>query len=274
MIGMTQNKTWKIAVKNKTKNQKIRQKLKRLNIQFVKSKEKVAYYYENINHQVTFSFNEEMTFYAASTIKILVTNYILDYKLDRSQKITITKTDLKPGTGILKEELQLPKQYTVQDLMKYCLVESDNTAYLKLVEWIGKENLSKYGKSLHAKHTFEGKDSFGIITCSDLKCYWQKCFELQKEYPFLKEWLANPRTKIINSKLFQGEFLRKYGSFDIAYHEAGIVLEENPYYLFILTQKSSSNKSKRFINRTAKELAKIHKLLASEINNNKKDKEG
>ena len=78
----------------------------------------------------------------------------------------------------------------------------------------------------------------------------------------LKEYLSNPSTKLISQDSVNNNiFLRKYGSFDIAYHEAGYVIDENPYYLIILTQLNKLNYKERFVNDTAKLISQIHEII-------------
>ena len=56
-------------------------------------------------------------------------------------------------------------------------------------------------------------------------------------------------------------FVRKYGSWDIAYHEAGYIEDENPFYLIVLTQKNKCVEKEIFINETAKKILEIHRLI-------------
>ena len=56
-------------------------------------------------------------------------------------------------------------------------------------------------------------------------------------------------------------FVKKYGSWDIAYHEAGYVCDENPFYLIVLTQKFKCDDKENFVNDTASRVYKIHKLI-------------
>jgi len=56
-------------------------------------------------------------------------------------------------------------------------------------------------------------------------------------------------------------FVKKYGSWDIAYYEVGYVDDENPFYMIILTQKFKCDDKEEFVNETSKRLYKIHKLL-------------
>ena len=84
--------------------------------------------------------------------------------------------------------------------------------------------------------------------------------------------MLNPTYQIIEEKnIGNKEFVRKYGSFDIAYHEVGIVYDKEPYILAVLTQKDKlkEKEKKKYINKVAKRIYKIHNLLY----NNKKEVE-
>lgn len=147
---MKQNKQ-QIEVRTGKYERKIRKQVTRLNIMYVKSKEKVAYYYENINSGLILSFNENITFYAASTIKILPVLYLYETKENLNQTIKIEEKDVKRGCGKIKEEV-LPKEYRLKDLIFYSIKYSDNTAYISLINWIGKEKLQEYSKKIGALH--------------------------------------------------------------------------------------------------------------------------
>ena len=83
----------------------------------------------------------------------------------------------------------------------------------------------------------------------------------------LKEYMSDPTYKIIEDKNIDNcLFVRKYGSFDIAYHEVGIVYSDKPYILIILTEKGKlpDERRKEFINRVARKISKIHSKLNDE----------
>lgn len=251
-------------------NKMLTNKVKKLNNLFIKETNKgnkVSYYYEDKNNII--SYNKDICFYAASSIKILVC-LILFEKAEKNEvnlndKILITNDDLKQGTGVIKNQNQ-DSYYSILELIKLTLVESDNTSYLKLVSIVGKENIKSYGLSLGAIHTMEGKDSFGIISCSDMIIYWKKIIEYinssNKYSSLFKEYLSNPIYKIIkNNSISNNTFLRKYGSFDIAYHEAGYIDSNNPYFLIILTQLNQKKYKNKFINKTARKIQNINKHI-------------
>ena len=257
-------------------DKKLKLKIKKVLNKYLKESlkgNKVAFYYEDINNSTILSFNQEKCFYAASSIKIIVCLLMfekaLKNEIDLNKEILITKKDLKQGTGIIKLQ-EKDTKYSLLELIKLCIVESDNTAYLKLVNLIGKEKLAEYGRSLGAKHTMEGKetDSFGIINCQDMIIYWKKIIEFinkKNKYSLIfEEFLTSTTTKLINEKIFApNKFLRKYGSYGIAYHEAGYVNSENPYYLIILSQLNKCKYKEKFLNYTAKIINEIHKYINS-----------
>lgn len=254
-----------VEVKSKIKYKIIQRKLYSLNKMFLKSQDKVAYYYEDMTHDTVFSFNENICFYSASAIKILVCLYLYvqasQKKIDLNEKLIIKEEDIKVGSGILKD-LPVDQAYTLKKLIEYTLVESDNTAYIKLVNYVTKEKLIEFGKNMGAEHTLEGKDLFGITNCHDMKLYWSELYRFINEDELgseLKNFLNKPSYKIIN--MFDENFYRKYGSFDIAYHECGFVEEEAPFYIFIMTQKGKLKDRDKFVNKTAKKIYEIHKLL-------------
>lgn len=254
----------------KDRQDKLKEYYLELNTMYLKQKEKVAYYYEDINTGSILSYNSDILFYAASSIKILVCVMLLEMaenkKISLEDTLLVTMDDLKQDTGIIKFQKQ-DTYYTIRDLIRLTITESDNTAYIKLVNYVGKENLEKYGKSLGALHTMEGKDLFGLINCDDMAVYWKKVRNFISKSEYGKDfynWLSNPSFSIVLPESIGGNnYVKKYGSWDVAYHEAGYVEDEDPYYMIILTQKFKCDDKEEFVNSTAKQLYRIHKFINS-----------
>ena len=76
------------------------------------------------------------------------------------------------------------------------------------------------------------------------------------------KYLLNPSFKIV--KNFDNLFVRKYGEFGIAYHEVGYVLDESPYYMFILTQLNEFDYKDKFINDVANKIKELHEIVKEE----------
>lgn len=264
--------TFKVEKEYFNNNKDIFSLIKDLNNDFLEETykgNKVAYYYKNEKTGDIISYNEDICFYAASSIKVLVCLMLFikanKGEIDLNKKILISMEDLKQDTGIIKYQKE-NTEYSILELIKLTIIESDNTAYLKLVDIVGKENIKKFGLELGASHTMESKptDSFGIINCNDMIIYWEavkRFIDSNERYGMiLKKYLLNPSFKIVSdSTLKNHSFVRKYGSWDIAYHEAGYIDDE--YYLIILTQLNKFDYRKKFVNRTAKKIIKINSKL-------------
>lgn len=260
-----------VSVFTNIKDKYIKRNLYNLNKYLLKQDEKVSYAYKNLITNDIFSFNLDVCFYAASSIKILVCLYLYEQAekdpniLDN--KITLTSEDFKQGSGVLKNNKE-KLEYTIRELIYYSLKDSDNTAYIKLMNYVKQDELKEYGLSLGATHTLEGKDLFGIINASDMICYLTRLYEYlnrnTKLSNELKAFMSNPSYKIIDLKNVDNNlFVRKYGSYGIAFHEVGLVYDKRPYILIILTQKNELRKSikERYINKVAKKINKINKLI-------------
>ena len=230
---------------------------------------KVAYYYKNEKNGNVISYNEDICFYAASSIKILVCLILFiraeNNEIDLNKKILVRMDDLKQDTGIIKYQKD-DTEYSILELIKLTIIESDNTAYLKLVDVVGKETIKEFGLNLGATHIMESKptDSFGIINCIDMIIYWEAVKEFidnNKKYgPIFKDYLVNPSFKIVEDETLENHnYVRKYGSWDIAYHETGYIDDE--YYLIILTQLNQMDYKEKFVNNAAKKLIKINDKL-------------
>ena len=92
------------------KNKQLINAMKKLNNLFLKETykgNKVSYYYEDLNGNVI-SYNKDICFYAASAIKILVCLYIMEKarskKIDLNTKLLVKMDELKPDTGIIKNQ--------------------------------------------------------------------------------------------------------------------------------------------------------------------------
>lgn len=270
---------YKINIKCEIKNanDSLNKKLERLkkefldlNCLYLKQNEKVAYYYEDLNTSSILSFNSDILFYAASSIKILVCLMLLEKidnkEINQEDTLLITMDELKQDTGIIKYQKE-DTYYSIKELIRLAIVESDNTAYIKLVNYVGKDSLEEYGKKMGALHTMEGKDSFGLINCDDMAIYWKNIrkYILNGKHGIeFHEYLSNPSFHIVEKENIDNDnYVKKYGSWDIAYHETGYVENENPYIMIILTQKFKCDDKESFVNETARRITKIHKLINS-----------
>ena len=166
------------------------------------------------------------------------------------------------------EKMTIGSKHRIGNLIEYAVTVSDNSAYIMLMNFVGKETIKKYGNSLGATTTMEGKDDFGIVNATDYVIYLKKLLDLAKVYKKSEELIAymkNTKVNKINpSNVGNNIIARKGGEHDVAYHDCAIIYDDEPFILCIFTQKGNIKNKDKFINSAAKKLYKIHnKMKAS-----------
>lgn len=188
----------------------------------------VGYY--NLVTGKEYYYQENKIYYGASLIKTLDAIYLYDNNL-------VTE-ELKP---------YINKAISV----------SNNEAHHFLVNYIGKNNLKNYGINLGAKNTLSGTDNYGNTTVKDQIIYLQKLYSLTKNNEELKSFFIN---NYVNSLSFNNlTIMHKYGYWNKYFHDVGIVLDDKPYIIVILTNHGNHSNKKQIINELSKIIYNYHK---------------
>ena len=133
---------------------------------------------------------------------------------------------------------------------------SDNDSHHYLVNYIGKSNLKNYGIGLGAYNTLSGNDYYGNTTVKDQIIYLKKLYNISKDNDELKSYFINNYGNYL--KINDIEVMHKYGYYGQYYHDVGIVLDDEPYIVVILTNHGNDNK-KEIINNLSNLMYKYHK---------------
>lgn len=167
-------------------------------------------YYNLINGK-SYYYKADKLYYGASLIKTLDALYLYDKNL-------------------INDNL---KEY-----VKKAITVSDNPSHNYLINYIGKDNLRNYGFSIGAKNTLTENENFGFTNVNDQIAYMKRLYEITKDSQNeeLKSFFLNTRK---NCLLFENSplIMHKYGHWESIYHNSGIVLDEKPYIVVILTQE-------------------------------------
>lgn len=114
-----------------------------------------SFYFEDIDSGYTYSFNEKATMPSASCIKLPIAMYILsEIQANRAalnEKVFITNEDKVNGSGIIFELDD--RTYSIEELLKLMLIQSDNTATNKLIDIFGFDNINNAFKAMKLKDT-------------------------------------------------------------------------------------------------------------------------
>ncbi len=220
----------------------------------------VAVYYEDLNSGFDFKYNEEEVIYGASLIKLVDALYLYDNDIDFNKTMKYESKYIK-GSSKGMDTREIGEEVTLLDLMNYSLSVSDNTAHIMLVDYIGYNNLRDYGRSLGASAILSGVggEKYGNQTARDTNIYLKRAYEImtqEEDGKYLKNFMSND----YQNHLFldnESDIAHKYGSYNSYFHNIGIVFNENPYTISILTLHGNGN-YKEIINKIHKKINELH----------------
>jgi len=206
------------------------------------NKNNILYYYHDKDYNYDIKRNENESIYGASLVKLSTALYLIDNDIDLSQEVTyLAKYKTAYSKGM--EKHSIGDKVSLKELMKYSITYSDNTAHHMILEFIGKDKLKEYSKSLGAKVLLDGWDDFGNQTADDMNIYLNKAYELftaKENGKLLQEYMNNTDTNALNLDE-NTTFLHKYGSHMQYFHDVGIYMGSHPYNIVILTTKTEAN---------------------------------
>ena len=114
-----------------------------------------------------------------------------------------------------------------------------------LVKYIGYSNLKAFGQSLGAQYTLTSGDNFGNLSANDGIIYMKAIYnfinqsgELGQE---LKSYFVQAEQNDLEFPDLQIQAAHKYGQYSEFYHDIGIVYDEHPYVIAILTREGKKD---------------------------------
>lgn len=210
---------------------------------YLKENYDVSVIYEDLNIGFTYSYNSDVVYYGASLIKALDGLYI--YTKASEGEINLDDTMVYSSKYKWSSSREMSKykygdEVTIRDLVKYAITVSDNTAHQMLISYIGRSNLKEFGNSLGAKNTLSGtSDNFGNITAIDALIYVKAINKFINENEELGNELKSYFVAADQNGLDfpeQGiQAAHKYGEYKYYYHDIGIVYDNKPYAVTIMT---------------------------------------
>lgn len=160
-----------------------------------------SFYFEDLKSGFIYGYNEHKKMTSAGCMKLPVSMVIMkkveDKEINLTDMIIIKETDKVLGSGILKELDS--REYSIEELIKIMLIESDNTATQKLVSIIGFDDLNKSFKSMGLKNTIMNDMPGSVInytTSYDLSYCWKSL----KSYSYLNEEHSKAIINILKSR--------------------------------------------------------------------------
>ncbi|NBI27774.1 serine hydrolase [Chengkuizengella marina] len=235
----------------------------------LKSKGDIAFYYENLVTGTSMSYQKEKVYAGASTIKLPLAVYIYQEaangNLNLDQKLTYSVIHYYEGSGVIQFQ-PFGTQYTIRDLVKKMIVHSDNVAYIMLTKKMGRANFISFLKEIGGKNVFP--NGYNKLSAEDLAIYAKTLNEFIDEHELLGQELLDSfvytdYNDTIPAGVSESNVAHKVGylPLELIYHDVGIVFEEHPYILVIMTKGIPYEKVRGVIAQVTKKIHNIHLSL-------------
>lgn len=202
---------------------------------------KYGVYFIDLNTGQTFEINGYDSFIAASTYKVPLNFYlytlITEGKIDPNMKVQYTQADYEGGAGSIQAD-PVGSYYTIRELSRRSIEESDNIASNMIMRVVGKNNYIKFMESLGANVI---PYSSNITSPRDMSMYMGKLLEYVNSHPdtagelmyYLKNTIYSDRISYpIPSNI---EVAHKIGNLDNVVNDTAIVFHPTkPYILTVM----------------------------------------
>lgn len=236
---------------------------------YISNNYKASVYYEDLSLGFSYSYNVDEIYYAASTIKTLGALYIYTKaasgELDLDETVKYTSNFVLGSSKKMKTH-KLGDKISLRTLVEYSITVSDNSAHQMLVSYIGRNNLKEFGKSLGAQYTLYGSDNFGSITVTDAIIYMKALNDFINNNGDLGKELQSYFISADQNGLALNDLgikaAHKYGEYSPYYHDIGIVYDDKPYVVAILTAEKKGDYQGK-IKEINKHIYDLHELYYS-----------
>ncbi|WP_072968150.1 serine hydrolase [Thermoanaerobacter uzonensis] len=202
---------------------------------------KYGVYFIDLNTGQTFEINGYDSFIAASTYKVPLNFYlytlITDGKIDPNMKVQYTQADYEGGAGSIQAD-PVGSYYTIRELSRRSIEESDNIASNMIMRVVGRDNYIKFMESLGANVIPYNSN---VTSPRDMRMYMENLLNYVKAHPdtagelmyYLKNTIYNDRISYpIPDEI---EVAHKIGNLSNVVNDTAIVFHPTkPYILTVL----------------------------------------
>lgn len=226
-------------------------------------------YYKDLKTESSFGIDEHQVETGASInkIPIVAALYLLDKqeKINLDERITIQQDDLQDyGTGSLRYQ-KMPQTYSLRNLAKLSLKESDNTAAHILSVRIGEDVIQKFINNWGMNQTIMADNQ---TSAYDMSILFEKIYKGEIASPantkellsFMTETETEdrlPKKLPTNTKIYH-----KSGDGEGFIHDVGIIeINNHAYYLGVMTSDVSGKEVQ-----TSDIISQISKFIFDKIN--------
>jgi beta-lactamase class A len=210
----------------------------------------IAVYFEYLNTGANIAINPDMRIFPASLIKLPLAFTVMK-KVERGEwqlddKLVLAPGDQGPGFGELYRK-PIGTTFTIEELLKALLEDSDNTAYNILLRNLTPDEVDETFEALGLEELF---NEIGQITAKEYSRLFRALYTasyLNREYSqLLLEWLQEGEfSDFLSTGIPAGTlFPHKFGTHEPqrVYTDSGVVyVPERPYLITVLIHRTQGN---------------------------------
>lgn len=208
--------------------------------------------------------NSDKAFVSASMIKLAVLceymHAVDNGQLDPADRVSLKNMKVVGGTGLIQTERHA--SYTYDELCRYMIMYSDNTATNALINKLGQDSVNERVQTLGCKNTSLNRQLMALNTNTE---NWISARDAATILYKIKNGTASSSTICAKALEYlskqtdnegmaegisSGAFAHKTGSLRSMRHDGGIVLGKHPYVIVALCDIGAGN-----ANRLMKEIA-------------------
>ncbi len=229
-----------------------------------------SYYFKDLKTDRSFGVSQDQIETGASVNKlpIIAALYYLDSRgeIDLDDRVTIQENDVQDyGTGSIRYR-EMPQTYSLKNLAKLALKNSDNTAAHVISITVGEDKVQELVNSWGMSQTDMVNNK---TTVYDMSILFQKIYDGKiTSAAKTKELLGFMMNTDFEDRLAKNlpssaRISHKSGDGEGFVHDVGIIqTEENVYYLGIMTSDIGENEEE-----TKNTIAEISKKIFESVNN-------
>jgi len=203
-------------------------------------------YVQDLSTGQSMGIDPDAAYDAASTIKLPLILYLYEQaaqgKVDLNTKVTYTQADYEQGSGILQAQ-PVGSQYTLRDLARLAIENSDNVARNMIQDYVGYDNLIAFMQSLGGQVTYQvNGDTY--TSAADMAKYLGALLVFRDQNPDLgNEILYYMEHSVYDPSGLPQELpsgvvvAHKMGALNDKWHDVGIVFAgDRPYLITVFSQ--------------------------------------
>lgn len=200
----------------------------------------IAVYYENISTGAKIEFNSKRKFPAGSVVKAPYCKWLLTTNPDLNETIIMQESSIADGGGKIKKE-PIGTAFTVQQLIEYAIIDSDNTAYQMLTQRFGFDGYLSYVKDMGVGSSISKGNLFGSLSPAGTAILFKDIYNFSVADPEKSEILMTSMKNTAYmgtiAAALDAEVAHKYGwnGGNNGFHDAAIVYRDTPYVLTVFT---------------------------------------